>query len=73
MNPHRASTAKRIRWQSGATLLGLILICAVLVYQGVAFSHIDQWVIGGALGVMASLALLFGRDAPEEPPQHGGP
>ena len=73
MNPHRPSMAKRIRWQSGATLVGLILVCALLAYQGVAFDHVDQWLIGGTLVVMASVALLFGRDAPEEPPQHGGP
>lgn len=73
MNPQRMFVRKRIRWQSAATLVALIVTCTILAYQGVAFSHVDQWIIGGAVLLMAAIALLFGRDAPEEPPQHGGP
>lgn len=70
MSPGRAVMAKRIRWQTGASLLGVIVACALLVYEGVVLSHMDQWVLGGAVLVLACVALLFGRDTPED---SGGP
>lgn len=52
----------RIRWQAAASLVGLVIICGALAYEGVRWSRVDLMAIGAGLVVLSTLALAFGRE-----------
>lgn len=55
-----------IRWQAATSLLFVLVASALLVYQGAVLTRVDLWGIGGAIFVLAALALLSGREPDEQ-------
>jgi hypothetical protein len=62
----RASMRDRIRWQAVASLVGLVVVCGLLAYEGVRWSRLDLAAIGAGLVVLSAMALAFGREPTEQ-------
>lgn len=63
MNPTLVS--RRIRWPAVVGLAALLGLSALMAYAGMRSSRVDLVASGGAVALLSSLALAFGRDHDE--------
>lgn len=72
MTAHRGALGRKIRWRAAASLVAVIATSGLLAYEGARLTRVDLWAMGGVVLVLATLALLFGRDVPDGAASDGG-